>query len=130
MPVRTFVAPLMLLTVAQAALAADPGDAVAGKTYFTQICTQCHTAEAGDGGGEIGPALLRVFGHAAGAGDVRFVYSQALKDSKLVWDRATLDRFLNDPATAVPGTTMPIPVPDKKDRDNVVAYLQSLAGAK
>ena len=128
MSVRMFTAPLILLTIGYAAYGANPGDAAAGKAYFTQACRQCHTAEDGDGGGEIGPALIGVFGRTAGVGDTRFTYTPALKDSKLVWNPATLDRFLTDPATTVPGTTMPLPVPDKQDRDNIIAYFQSLAG--
>jgi len=57
-----------------------------------------------------------------------FPYSKALKDSKLIWNAETLDRFLTDPMTTVPGTTMPMPIPVKKDRDDVIAYFQSLMG--
>ncbi|HEY4211775.1 MAG TPA: c-type cytochrome [Steroidobacteraceae bacterium] len=128
MSVRLLTAPLLILVAIGAAYAADPGDAAAGKTYFTQTCKQCHSAEPGDGGGEIGPSLIGVFGRSAGVGDTRFAYSDALTNSKLVWDLKTLDRFLTDPATAVPGTTMAVPIPVKKDRDNVIAYFQSLAG--
>jgi cytochrome c2 len=129
MAVRMFTAPLMLLAIGAAAPAADPGDAAAGKAYFTQTCRQCHSAEPGDGGGEIGPSLVGVFGRPAGVGDTRFAYTKALTDSKLVWNLETLDRFLTDPAATVPGTTMALPIPVKKDRDNVIAYFQSQVGA-
>jgi cytochrome c2 len=46
-----------------------------------------------------------------------------------VWNLETLDRFLTDPAATVPGTTMALPIPVKKDRDNVIAYFQSQVGA-
>lgn len=108
--------------------AACAADAAAGKAYFTQVCTQCHSAEPEDGGGETGPTLFGIFGKAAGVGDEMFPYSQALKDSKLVWNAATLDRFLANPMATVPGTAMPQPVPEKKDRDNLIAYFQSLIG--
>ena len=130
MSVRVLSASVIVFAIAIAAQAADIGDAAAGKAYFTQTCTQCHTADAGDGGGEIGPTLVGVIGRPAGVGDSRFAYTQALKDSKLVWNLETLDRFLADPATTVPGTTMPMPVPVKKDRDNLIAYFQSLISAK
>jgi cytochrome c len=128
MSVRIFTVPLILFAVVAAAYAANPGDAAAGKAYFTQTCRQCHSAEPGDGGGEIGPSLIGLFGRTAGVGDSRFAYSNALADSKLVWNAETLDRFLTDPATTVPGTTMALPIPVKRDRDNVIAYFQSLAG--
>jgi cytochrome c2 len=124
-------APLVLLAVGVAARAADPGDAAAGKAYFSQTCMQCHTADPNEGGGEIGPSLVGLYGRTAGVGDDRFDYSAALKASKLVWNRETLDHFLTDPAAAVPGTTMAVPVPMKADRDNLIAYFRSLnSGAK
>jgi cytochrome c2 len=123
-----YTAPLILLAIGATAYGAGPGDAAAGKAYFSQTCRQCHSAESGDGGGEIGPSLVGVFGRPAGVGDARFNYSNALTDSKLVWNAQTLDRFLTDPATTVPGTTMAVPIPVKTDRDNVIAYFQSLAG--
>lgn len=129
MSVRMCIAPVILLTFGAAAYAAASGDAAAGKAYFTQTCRQCHSAEAGDGGGEIGPSLIGLFGRTAGVGDSRFAYSQALTDSKLVWTAENLDRFLTDPAATVPGTTMALPIPVKQDRANVIAYFQSLAGA-
>jgi cytochrome c len=128
MSARMFTVPLILLAIS-IAYAADPGDPAAGKAYFTQTCKQCHSAEPGDGGGEIGPSLIGLFGRPAGAGDTRFLYSKALEDSKLTWNQETLDRFLTDPGATVPGTTMALPIPVKKDRDNVIAYFQSLAGA-
>ncbi|HEV2700531.1 MAG TPA: c-type cytochrome [Steroidobacteraceae bacterium] len=128
MSVRMFIAPLILFAIG-AAYAADPGDAAAGKAYFLQTCRQCHSAEAGDGGGEIGPSLVGLFGRPAGVGDARFAYSKALTDSKLVWNRETLERFLTDPANTVPGTTMALPIPAKSDRDNVIAYFESLSSS-
>ncbi len=128
MSIRVKLVPLFLLVGGGTALAADPGDAAAGKTFFSQTCMQCHTADQSEGGGEIGPNLVGLFERPA-AGDVRFVYSPALKESKLVWNAETLDRFLTDPGAAVPGTTMPIPVPAQKDRDNLIAYFRALAAA-
>lgn len=123
---RILTVPFVLLGLAGAACAAD---AVAGKAYFTQVCAQCHSAEPNDGGGEMGPTLFGVFGRPAAVGDDMFLYSKALKDSKLVWDAESLDRFLADPMTTVPGTAMPMPIPAKKDRDDVIAYFKSLAAA-
>src|SRR5665213_2410763 len=40
MSVRMFTAPLILFAIG-AVYAADPGDAAAGKAYFTQTCRQC-----------------------------------------------------------------------------------------
>lgn len=130
MTFRVCIASVLVFSIG-AACAAEGGDAVAGKTYFSQTCSQCHSAEAGDGGGEIGPTLFGLVGRQAGTGDTMFPYTKALKESKLVWNVEALDRFLADPPAAVPGTTMPMPVPEKKDRDNLIAYFISLlASAK
>jgi cytochrome c len=123
MLVRVLIVPFVLFAANGAACAAD---AAAGKTYFTQVCTQCHSAEPDDGGGEMGPTLFGVFGRTAATGDEMFPYSKALKESKLVWNAETLERFLANPAATAPGTTMPMPIPVKKDRDDVIAYFESL----
>ncbi len=126
MLVRISTMPFLLLAFDGAACAAD---ALAGKNYFTQACAQCHSAEPDDGGGETGPTLFRLFGQSAAVADAMFPYSKALKDSKFVWNVETLDRFLADPLTVVPGTMMPLAIPAKKDRDDVIAYFQSLVGS-
>ncbi len=118
----------LLLGISSFGGAAHAADAAAGKIYFTQVCTPCHSAEPNDGGGEMGPTLYGVFGRLAAVGDREFPYSPALKGSMLTWNADTLERFLANPPLTVPGTTMPMPIPVKQDRDNVIAYFQSLAG--
>lgn len=105
---------------------ASAGDPEAGKALFAQQCVACHAIEPGDEGSGQGPSLAGLMGRVAGADSV-FSYTRALRNSKLVWDAATLDRFLEAPDTLVPGTEMILPVPRKSDRDNLVAYFQSLA---
>jgi glucose/arabinose dehydrogenase/cytochrome c2 len=102
-------------------------DASTGKAVFRQRCSVCHTAESGDDGGAQGPSLSGVFGRPA-ASAPQFSYTQALRDSKLTWDAPTLKHFLGAPTNVVPGTSMVLAVPDEADRDNLIAYFQSLAG--
>jgi glucose/arabinose dehydrogenase/cytochrome c2 len=101
-------------------------EASTGKALFAQRCTVCHTAESGDDGGAQGPSLIGVLGRPA-ASAPQFSYTQALRESKLVWDAATLKRFLAAPAGIVPGTSMAVAVPDEADRDNLIAYFQSVS---
>ncbi len=98
------------------------GDAEAGAQMFDVRCGFCH----GDGGvGGQGPSLIGVVGRKAGTVPT-FAYSAALKASGITWSAAELDRWLTDPAAAVPGTAMAANVPDAKERADVIAYLGTL----
>ena len=96
---------------ASLAAAAQAADAGAGKARFEDACGLCHSAAPGDGLGGMGPDLHALGGKAAGTADKAFPYSAALKASTLVWDAATLDRFLAAPTKVVPGTQMVVAVP-------------------
>ncbi len=111
-----------LLTAAPA-FAADAG---AGKSLFRERCSVCHTAESGDNGGAQGPSLIGVIGRAA-ASAPQFSYTTALRDSKLTWNPATLQLFLASPTNVVPGTSMVLAVPAGTERDNLIAYFQSVS---
>jgi hypothetical protein len=104
-------------------------DAAAGRVIFRQRCTACHTAEPNDNGGGQGPSLIGLIGRGA-ASDASFSYTAALKSSKLTWDAPTLKRFLESPSALVPGTSMVVAVPQTTDRDDLVAYFQSVAGSR
>jgi glucose/arabinose dehydrogenase len=115
------------LNYLMAGAVASAADAGAGRNLFRQRCSICHTAESGDNGGAQGPSLMGVLGRPA-AGDPQFSYTSALRGSKLTWDAATLKRFLEAPGSLVPGTSMLVAVPDEAERDNLIAYFQSVAG--
>ena len=72
-----------------------------------------------------GQSLVGILGRRAGTG-LSFNYTKALVESGIIWDSATLDHFLTSPMQAVPGTSMPIPVPNAEDRHNLIAYLSTL----
>lgn len=95
--------------------------ALPGRTIFEQRCAICHGTGVGPAQG---PGLGGVVGRRAAS--ARFGYSRALRDSGLTWDRPTLDRFLAMPAQVVPGTTMPMAVPDDVERGAVIDYLATL----
>ncbi|MGA3169608.1 MAG: PQQ-dependent sugar dehydrogenase [Chthoniobacteraceae bacterium] len=104
------------------------GDPSHGKTLFLQNCSLCHADFLGPGNTWIvrrGPSLMGILGrHSASLPG--FTYTKALSASGLTWDSATLDRFLTNPVAAVPGTAMPMPVPNAADRLDVIAYLSTL----
>ena len=89
-----------------------------------QACTGCHNADEG-GRSMAGPNLHGVVGRPAAALD-DFAYSEALSASGITWDRASLDRFLANPAAYVEGTSMVAgAVRDGEQRAAIVAYLAS-----
>ncbi len=100
-------------------------DVVAGRQAFKQQCALCHSAEPGDDGGARGPSLHGVFGRKA-AGDDKFTYTAALRNSGLTWDAPTLDRFLAAPTSVVPGTSMVNAVAIQSVRQDLVAYFRSV----
>jgi glucose/arabinose dehydrogenase/cytochrome c2 len=107
------------------AASAPAADATAGKALFRQQCALCHSAQPDDNGGAQGPNLNGILMRRA-ASSGSFSYTRALRASKLTWDAATLDRFLQSPTTVVPGAAMVIAVPKQQDRDNVIAYFQAV----
>ena len=119
---------LAVLTAAVAAvtiLGAVPshadGDAAKGKKIFAK-CKACHTLEAGKN--KVGPSLHGIIGRKAGSIE-GFSYSDAMKNSGLTWDEATLDKYLTKPKDEVPGNKMMFPgLPKETDRQNLIAYLK------
>lgn len=100
---------------------AAQGDAAAGREVFAQQCLHCHAVGCDKGA----PRLEDVFGRAAGSlPGVRF-YTDAMRNSGIVWDAETLDRFLADPTAMVPGTYMWAgKVEDAQRRRDVIAFLR------
>lgn len=86
-------------------------------------CRSCHSTEAGQNG--IGPTLHGIVGSKAGAVE-GYAFSPALKDSGIIWDRQTLDTWLQGPMKMVPGTRMVLPVPDAQKRKAIIDYLETL----
>jgi glucose/arabinose dehydrogenase/cytochrome c2 len=93
-----------------------------GEALFLRRCALCHPT---DEHSAQGPGLGGVLGRKAAAAR-GFGYSRALRDSGLTWDRATLDRFLASPSQVVPGTAMPLAVPDAAERRDLLDFLSSL----
>ena len=123
MTARTLFALAALLLVVPAP--SFGADAAAGRGYFRAQCALCHSAEAGDNGGAQGPNLQGILGRKAGSSD-DYAYTAALKNSGIVWDAASLQRFLANPAGVVPGTAMVIPVQSAVDRENLAAYFTAV----
>jgi cytochrome c len=109
------------LAAASSVAVAAP-DVAAGQQVFAR-CAGCHSTAPGEN--KIGPSLAGVLGRKSGT-EPGYSYSPALKAADITWDEHTLDQFLTNPMTDVPGTKMFINVPEAADRQNVIAYLQTL----
>ncbi|HUE36207.1 MAG TPA: PQQ-dependent sugar dehydrogenase [Candidatus Acidoferrum sp.] len=117
-----------LTPIAASAQDMPAGDPTRGHAYFQISCAICHSTELGPGNTvtiKQGPSLVGVVGRPA-ASLPHFTYTQALKNSGYTWDAATLNHFLTNPLLVLPGTTMPMPVPDPQNRADVIAYLSTL----
>lgn len=101
---------------------AQTANAARGKVVFQQRCAVCHSVATNGRG--VGPNLVGVVGRKAAA--TTFNYSPALKKSALVWDAATLDRYIATPTKTVPGTRMVIGTPVAADRAAIIAYLNGV----
>lgn len=97
------------------------GDATRGEQIY-QSCQDCHSLDEN----EVGPKHRGVFGRAAGSVP-GYNYSPALKNAKIVWNEATLDRWLVNPQAFVPGSRMAFHLADAKDRADVIEYLKEKA---
>jgi len=117
------LAAAMVSALAVTAAPARAADAARGEQLYAR-CVACH-ALASD---RVGPRHCGLLGRRAGSVP-GFSYSDGMKNSRLVWDEKTLDRFVARPMAVVPGTSMTYDgVPDAKDRADLIAYLRK-AGA-
>ena len=104
---------------APAALAAPDGEQVYAR------CLACH-ALAYD---RVGPRHCGLFGRRAGSVP-GFAYTPAMRGSGMVWNAATLDRFLTAPMKALPGTSMTYDgIADPAERAALIAWLERAGGS-
>jgi cytochrome c len=112
--VFAFIAPFAAVSAA--------GDPAAGEAAF-KACRICH--QIGENARNfVGPELNGVIGRKAGTVP-GYNYSDANKNSGVVWDEATLAKYLRKPRAIVPGTKMAFPgFESDAEIANVIAYLK------
>jgi cytochrome c len=107
------------------ATVAMAGDANHGAQVFRGQCAVCHSSTA-NAGPTVGPRLFGVVGRHAGT-QPGYAYSNAMKNSGLVWSPAELKLYLANPAGTVHGNKMPYPgLHNPAQLDDLVTYLGSL----
>jgi cytochrome c len=110
-----------MLIVASSHGATAAGDADRGEALY-QGCQDCHSLDKND----VGPRHRGVFGRKAGS-VADYNYSEGLKQSGLVWDEASLDKWLSDPQAFIPGAKMFYHLSEAQDRADVIAFLKERA---
>lgn len=119
----------MLFAVPANAEEADGAfDLADAKKAFSTTCMACHSDKSGANG--LGPSLFGVVGREAGTVD-GFNYSDAMKQSDVVWTREMIGSFIQNAKTVVPGNRMgvlfPVGVGDDLKRNKILFYLDSLS---
>jgi len=103
-------------------VAAHAQDAATGEKAFV-VCRACH--QIGPGAKvAIGPVLNGIVGRKAGTYP-GYAYSDANKNSGIVWTPKELETYLANPQKVIPNTKMAFPgLPSEQKRKDVVAYLE------
>lgn len=119
MNARLAAALLVLAAPASMAAGPAPGDPARGEALYGR-CQACHALAYN----RTGPMHCGLFGRRAGS-VVGFTYSAAMVESRIVWDAASLDRFLADPTGVVPGTSMGYAgIDNAQERADLIAWLK------
>jgi cytochrome c len=125
---------VVLLTTALAVLtgpahAQDDAEAKEAQLAFNNNCRTCHVTREGDH--RLGPSLYGVVGREAGSAP-GYGYSSAMADADLVWEEATLDRFIENPNAVVPGNNMkPFSgIAEAVERAKIIAHLKAESDAQ
>ena len=77
-------------------------DREAGREIFRANCIGCHAINCNKNG----PKLGGILGRNAGMVTDFDGYSEAMKNSGIVWNEKTLNSYLSDPASFVPDNAM------------------------
>lgn len=105
-----------------AANAQAAGSIEQGQKLYAAMCAACHSVDYNG----VGPAHKGVFGRKAGSAK-DYAYSPALQSSTVVWNAATLDRWLTNPEKFIPGQKMGFSVNSAEERADLIAFLQSIS---
>ncbi len=110
-----------VLTVFSAPALADRK--VGHDVFYLAGCIVCHSIECN----RVGPKLGGVVGRRAGSVPDYTKYSDAMKSSNFVWTDETLDAFLADSASVVPGNAMASfarNLEDEEQRRDLIDFLK------
>ena len=117
---RMLIVAAALIAVSTAAGLAQ--DVEKGANSFKK-CLICHSIGPG-AKNKIGPELNGLDGRKSGT-VASFNYSDANKNSGIVWDEATFKEYIKDPRAKIPGTKMTFPgIKNEQEINDLWAYLK------
>jgi cytochrome c len=109
------------VVLAASAGAALAQDLAAGESSFRK-CQPCHdVGEAAKN--KLGPELNGLDGRKAGTAE-GYAYSDADRNSGIVWSEASFKEYLENPQEKMPGTKMILSVKNEKEVVDLWAYLK------
>ena len=119
---RFYVPTLIAATLVLSSGGAWAQDLAAGETSFKK-CLPCHAV--GDGAtNKVGPQLNGLDGRKAGA-VADYSYSDANKNSGMVWSEAVFKEYIANPMAKIPGTKMAFPgIRNETEIANLWGYLK------
>ena len=119
------IIPVAAILAAFAIMPVSEAMAVDGEKTFKKRCKQCHDPAFKKH--MTGPNLAGIYGAKAGMQDdfKRYNKKNPLKDSGLVWDDATLDKWMENPKKLLKGTNMVVKVKKAKERAAIIEYLKT-----
>ena len=116
---RMLVVAAMIAVCAGAAAAQDGAK---GEIVFHQ-CMICHSI-GGNAQNKIGPELDGLDGRHSGTAP-NYNYSDANKNSGIVWSETTFKQYIVDPRAMIPGTKMPFAgIKDPQQVNDLWAYIK------
>ncbi len=94
--------------------------APSGKDLFDKRCGGCHALDRD----KEGPRLRGVYGRTSGT-VASFEYSEPIRKARIVWTEETLEKWLTDPESLVPGNDMTFHVEKAEERSAIIGYLRA-----
>jgi cytochrome c len=114
---------LILMAISPLLVAgAQAADVEHGAQVFKK-CVTCH-AVGPDAKAKVGPPLNGLMGRKSGTYE-GYSYTDANKNSGIVWDDAVFAKYIKDPKGVIPGTKMSFAgLKDETDINDLLAFLK------
>ena len=120
-----FVNTLALLCASTVQIALAEAAELDGELVYNNHCRKCHSMKKDDH--RLGPSLYGIVGKKAEQAQEFGNYSGAL--GGIIWDEATLDKFIADPTTVSSSTNMIYPpVKNPAERTAIIEFMKKSAG--